>query len=236
MTTSVLYWNLTNTLTKDELDEDRPIYSLQSLQREDLGCYDYVDNDESQDPECSDGLDNDNDGMGDSLDPGCWTDTEDSSTYNPSDDDESDATSACQDGLDNDGDDYVDYPEDPGCTSRTDNSEYHKIRNEESDLYIANIRFGSVNGFYIDGPGAYFSITLENNGDKKMDDVKVGVLSDELGEYWPIGMADISRGRRSTMTRYLNVPGFAEPGEYDIRVVVSNDELRRVVYRTITII
>jgi hypothetical protein len=45
--------------------------------------------------ECYDGLDNDSDGLVDSMDPGCWDDSADSSTYNPSRNDESRATSLC---------------------------------------------------------------------------------------------------------------------------------------------
>lgn len=42
-------------------------------------------------PQCSDGTDNDGDGLVDADDPGCWTDPTDPSTYDPLDDDETDA-------------------------------------------------------------------------------------------------------------------------------------------------
>ena len=41
-------------------------------------------------PQCSDGSDNDSDELVDAEDPGCWTDPEDASTYDPNDDDETD--------------------------------------------------------------------------------------------------------------------------------------------------
>ncbi|HLE96275.1 MAG TPA: carbohydrate binding domain-containing protein [Candidatus Thermoplasmatota archaeon] len=67
-------------------------------------------------PACSDGLDNDGDGLVDSpADPGCASAT-DANESNPA---------ACADGLDNDGDGLVDYPADPGCGSAADSDEYN---------------------------------------------------------------------------------------------------------------
>ena len=62
---------------------------------------------------CSDGKDNDGDGLIDSADPGC---------ANGSDPDETDVPQ-CSDGKDNDGDGLIDYPNDPGCSSFLDTTE-----------------------------------------------------------------------------------------------------------------
>ena len=67
--------------------------------------------------QCSDGLDNDNDGLTDyPLDLGCSS---------PTDPDETDPAPAvaCNDGLDNDNDGLIDHPLDPGCSSLTDPDE-----------------------------------------------------------------------------------------------------------------
>jgi len=42
--------------------------------------------------QCNDGVDNDDDGLIDESDPGCWIDPEDSQTYDPEDNDETDIT------------------------------------------------------------------------------------------------------------------------------------------------
>src|SRR5690606_29475998 len=82
-------------------------------------CGGPTDNDESgNDRTCSDGIDNDGDGLIDGNDPGCT---------NNSDPTEQ-GTAACDDGIDNDGDGRVDYRAaagagDPGCTSPSDTSE-----------------------------------------------------------------------------------------------------------------
>jgi hypothetical protein len=65
-------------------------------------------------PQCSDGIDNDGDGLIDMADPGC-TDPSDNSEVNA-------GQPQCSDGIDNDGDGLIDMA-DPGCTDATDNSE-----------------------------------------------------------------------------------------------------------------
>jgi len=64
-------------------------------------------------PACSDGIDNDGDGLVDyPMDPGCAS---------PTDDSELDVTHPCDDGIDDDGDGFVDWrldgSGDPGCAS-----------------------------------------------------------------------------------------------------------------------
>ena len=65
--------------------------------------------------QCSDGIDNDGDGLVDLADPGC---------ADASDDDESDDPNSpqCSDGIDNDGDGLVDLA-DPGCADASDDDE-----------------------------------------------------------------------------------------------------------------
>jgi hypothetical protein len=79
-----------------------------------------------------DGKDNDNDGVADKNDPGCWTNPLDPNTYNPYGGPESSATTQCQDGKDNDGDTLVDA-KDPGCFSNPkDPATYDRTRNNEA--------------------------------------------------------------------------------------------------------
>ena len=76
--------------------------------------------------QCSDGVDNDGDGVIDARDPGCHSDNDANNpdSYNPNDNDETDrrtggsgddeGTPQCSDGRDNDGDGVIDS-RDPGC-------------------------------------------------------------------------------------------------------------------------
>ena len=63
-------------------------------------------------PLCSDGIDNDKDGLIDFAggDPGC---------EGPDDMSERGALAECDDGIDNDGDGLIDFPNDPGCLHPT---------------------------------------------------------------------------------------------------------------------
>jgi hypothetical protein len=98
----------------------------------DLGCMapggnqaqniaaDQNDNNETDPPQCNDGIDNDGDGWldadtvsGQTKDPGCTSLTDTTESPNPE----------CSDAKDNDGDGKKDFPDDPGCTSREDNDE-----------------------------------------------------------------------------------------------------------------
>ncbi len=73
-------------------------------------------------PECSDGRDNDSDGLTDfPADNGCISAIDNSES------------TECSDNVDNDGDGRVDYPADTGCISRADDSENTEENPECSD-------------------------------------------------------------------------------------------------------
>jgi GH18 family chitinase/aryl-phospho-beta-D-glucosidase BglC (GH1 family) len=69
--------------------------------------------------QCSDGIDNDGDGLVDMGDPGCESATDIDETDEPEP-----PAKACADGIDNDGDGLVDMS-DPGCTSASDDDEFN---------------------------------------------------------------------------------------------------------------
>ncbi|MEK7068473.1 MAG: hypothetical protein AAB964_01520 [Patescibacteria group bacterium] len=93
----------------------------------DLPCDDGQPTDE---PQCSDGVDNDGDGKtdwdvpGGAGDPGCSTPTDDNESDDPSNPPSGGGgdKAACEDGVDNDGDSKVDM-DDPGCSSPQDTNE-----------------------------------------------------------------------------------------------------------------
>jgi hypothetical protein len=90
-------------------------------------------------PECSDGLDNDGDGLIDAVDPNCHIDGDLNKLYVPLHDDESSSPGIpftkyqCNDGLDNDGDGLIDNL-DPGCHLDGDlNKTYVATHNDEAN-------------------------------------------------------------------------------------------------------
>lgn len=87
---------------------------------------------------CSNGEDDDGDGLIDyPSDPGCI------SAVDNSEDNPAPTTYICSDGIDNDGDGLTDYPADPGCISAVDNSEQNTL----PQTYICS------NGIDDDGDG-----------------------------------------------------------------------------------
>jgi len=107
-----------------------------------------------RDPQCSDGIDNDNDGLIDAADPSCHLDFDEtnSSSYHPNIDDESFTPSAtqCSDGIDNDSDGFIDE-NDPNCHTdgdATNSSSYDPSRRNESGSLPA-----CFNGIDDDGDG-----------------------------------------------------------------------------------
>jgi len=105
---------------------------------------------ETTGPQCSDGVDNDGDGVADGADPGCHSDgnAQNPASYVPSDTDETDSPATgpsgepeeggkpeCSDNKDNDGDGKVDE-DDPGCHSDgnpNNASSYNPDDDNESD-------------------------------------------------------------------------------------------------------
>ncbi len=100
--------------------------------------------------DCTDGIDNDGDGLIDSNDPGCALngDVEAPDPDFP----------ACADSVDNDSDGLIDFPDDPGCISPEDDDEYN-ARQPECRDGIDNDDDGLID--YPNDPGCH--ISLENS-------------------------------------------------------------------------
>jgi hypothetical protein len=203
----------------------------------DPGCSGPTDNNES-DPaltQCSDGIDNDGDGRIDMADPDCSSASDDSEAF----------VAQCADGIDNDRDGRVDWPADPHCYSSSDPYEGEmlipsapKVFRDMDDVIVTRI---DINGDDIDhsvaGPGDYlrFSIGLRNNLDYELKDIKVEASIYELGARDTDMIRSLDDGDTKTVVFNLDVPEDAAPGLYDVRIVISNNDVRRVKYRTLVI-
>ena len=103
------------------------------------------------------------------------------------------------------------------------------------NLYLHDISLGTIDRFYVEDQ-LYFSITLINEGEVDFDDIGVSVLIYDLGLYYKFGSFDIGDGERVTKARVFDLPNDIKKGKYDVRIVVSNDDIRRVVHRGVTIV
>ena len=90
--------------------------------------------------QCSDGIDNDGDGLADAQDPGCLSGPGD--TYDPNDDSELDFV--CSDRRDNDGDGRIDA-DDPGCLSGPGGT-YNPMDPDERDTECSDRRDNDEDG------------------------------------------------------------------------------------------
>ena len=139
---------------------------------------------ETPGPQCSDGVDNDGDGVIDSADPGCHTDgnANNPASYDPTDNSEAnggptrgsggeDGAAECSDNRDNDGDGRVDE-RDPGCHSDgnpNNPASYNPDDDDESD------GGGGGGG---GGGAAQCSDGADNDGDGVIDSADPGCHSD----------------------------------------------------------
>jgi uncharacterized repeat protein (TIGR01451 family) len=122
-------------------------------------------------PACSDGVDNDNDGKIDYLDPGCYT----NGTYNPNDNDETDPVQSssssstprpqCSDGMDNDNDGKIDYL-DPGCYN---NGVFDPNDNDESNMISSSSSSMMSSSSISSAPRPQCCDGIDNDGDGKID-------------------------------------------------------------------
>ena len=213
---------------------------------DDIGCESEFDDDEFNEPvepipQCSDGLDNDGDGLVDMDDSGC---------ENADDDDEFNEPVGpqpqCNDGIDNDGNGLVDL-EDPKCSDASDDLEgfepkWHKDYStpfvDLDDVFVTKISYNSMFGGDHITPGDFVSMTVsfENNMGTDLEDVKVVASIYDLDVFASDKLNDLDSGDTESSHLSFEVPKWAAPGVYDLRLVISNDDFRRVKYRPIELI
>jgi PKD repeat protein len=209
---------------------------------DDVGCSGLLDDNESDHPivppvlpQCNDGIDNDHDGFTDMNDTDCVTPSDNSEHYLPQ----------CMDGIDNDLDGRIDWPADPHCASSSDPyedeiwiREGRKVFRDMDDIIVTRI---DINGNDIDRavvePGNYvrFSVGLQNNLNYDLKDIKVEAAIYELGARDTDVIRSLDVDDSATVVFEMDIPEDAAPGLYDVRVVVSNNDVRRVKYRTLVV-
>ncbi len=151
----------------------------------------------------------------------------------------------CNDGIDNDGDGLIDM-DDPGCHDINDNMEgeihipvEQTPFNDQDRLLVTRIDIdGQDIADAVAMAGDFFrlGLTLENNMDINLEDIRVEVSIDELQARSTGMVRELDEGDSANVGLVMEVPYNADPGLYDMRIVISNDDVRRVKYRTVTIV
>lgn len=81
-----------------------------------------------------------------------------------------------------------------------------------------------------------FKVAVFNDNSYDLEDVSVSVHILDLEVRKTAGPFDIDSGETETARIYLDIPADAEPGNYDVRIVSSNDNFKRIEHRIITVI
>lgn len=100
---------------------------------------------------------------------------------------------------------------------------------KNSDLTFDTVRIS--NELVKPGEELVINVGLRNEGYKDFDKVKVSAIIYELGISKSVTGFDIDEQDMASKRLYLEIPEYAPPGIYNLRIVVSNDQFRRVVNR-----
>jgi len=144
----------------------------------------------------------------------------------------------CADGIDNDNDNLIDYPADPGCDSYHDDDEFNKLPEPETpsrELTVKRISIINEDKLRV-GDDILVIVTLYNDGDVDLKQLKITAVIPELGMRKNTGRFDLKKDREITKMILLEDIPQTIPGEYDIRITASNDILTRVIHRSFKII
>ena len=78
-------------------------------------------------------------------------------------------------------------------------------------------------------------VTLENTGNTNFEDLKITAFMDTLGIWKKTRQFDLKKGETTRLIEFY-IPYYALKGRHYIRIVVSNDNIRRVIYRDFDVI
>ena len=92
------------------------------------------------------------------------------------------------------------------------------------------------NGPVTAGDMFFMHINVNNDGDDDLDDLRVRILIYDLGIVLRTSSFDLDDGDTTGKFVFWDVPYDAKPGTYWARITVSNDEVRKVKHRLITIV
>lgn len=104
----------------------------------------------------------------------------------------------------------------------------------QNSLFIKSISIPSGE-IVSTGDTVDFSIRFKNEGEEDLKDIKATAVIQELGIMDKVGPFDLKENKERTETLSLEIPDYAEDGEYVVRLVISNNDVHRIVYRFIVV-
>ncbi|MBI5002022.1 DUF5011 domain-containing protein [Candidatus Woesearchaeota archaeon] len=108
----------------------------------------------------------------------------------------------------------------------TNNNPRNNIRLDEVDLSNDVVQAGDVLEAFV---------SIENIGQSRLENIALTIVIPDLGLVATSTAEDIRTGDADEFSVALDIPEDVPPGVYDVRIIVSNDEMKRVKHRDIVI-
>lgn len=99
-----------------------------------------------------------------------------------------------------------------------------------NDLIASKIRVSS-NEYLNPGEDLVLTMRLENDGNKKLEEVEITASVQELGIRKSTGHFTLKKGDEVSKTLRLEIPEYAMQGNYGLRLEVYNEGVKRIIYR-----
>ncbi|PIN79696.1 hypothetical protein COV16_02860, partial [Candidatus Woesearchaeota archaeon CG10_big_fil_rev_8_21_14_0_10_34_8] len=106
--------------------------------------------------------------------------------------------------------------------------------NAQNHYYIDGLAVGN-DGIVNAGDTLELYVSTENIADMDKDKVTINAIMQEIGVYATSGEFDLDEDDTESVVLYLDIPADTEPGTYYVRVTVSDDDVKRVIYRDIIV-
>lgn len=107
-------------------------------------------------------------------------------------------------------------------------------------LFAMFLVFGLIGMIRDNGPASandlfFMHVNVNNEGTKDLDELSVKVLIYDLGIMLRTNSFDLNDGDTDGKFLFWDVPSSVAPGDYLVRITVSNDDVREVRHRYITV-
>lgn len=107
------------------------------------------------------------------------------------------------------------------------------IRRPHNDLKFSNVRVAPE--VIMPGEPIVVQMTVDNNGDQDLSDLRVRAIIYELGTYATSSEFDLDEGEYQSETLVLQTPYYTQPGRYVVKVVAQNDLYHDQVFREVVV-
>jgi len=108
-------------------------------------------------------------------------------------------------------------------------------------FFVIFLVFGLIGMVRDNGPVSagdlfFMHVNVNNDGVKDLDDLSVSLIFYDLGIILKSSSFDLNDGDTDGKFIFWDVPADVNPGNYWVRVTVSNDDVKEVTHRIVTIV